>query len=57
MKFAIRVLVLSSIVAATVVGNSMPRTTTVASLHPTANPGPVPTCNPYTQTCQNLRSK
>jgi hypothetical protein len=58
MKVAVRVIALTFVVVAAVAGNSLPRKANLASMHPSATmPGPVPTCNPFTQNCQNLRSK
>lgn len=57
MKIAIRVIALSFVVAAAVAGNSLPSKTSLATIRPSAMPGPVPICNPFTQSCQNIRSK
>ena len=57
MKLAIRVIALTFVVAAAVAGNSLPSKSKTASIHSSAMPGPVPTCNPFTQNCQNIRSK
>lgn len=57
MKVAIRVIALTFVVAAAVAGNTLPSKTTFASMHSSAMPGPVPTCNPFTQNCQNIRTK
>jgi uncharacterized membrane protein len=55
MKFAIRVTALTLVVAAAVAGNSLPKNTTVAVMHKATVPGPVPLCNPFTQSCPNIR--
>jgi hypothetical protein len=55
MKLALRVAAFTLVVAAAVAGNSIPKNPTVASMHKGTVPGPVPLCNPFTQTCQNIR--
>jgi hypothetical protein len=55
MKLAIRVSALACIVAAAVASNSLPRNHAIAAVH--AMTGPAPTCNPFTQTCPNIRTK
>ena len=55
MKLGLRVAAFTLVVAAAVAGNSVPKNTTVASMHRGTIPGPVPLCNPFTQTCQNIR--
>jgi hypothetical protein len=33
----------------------MPKSTTIASIHGTTMPGPVPACNPFSQKCPDMR--
>jgi len=53
MKVVIRVTVFASIIAAAVVGNSLPKNGHLKTAF--APTGPMPTCNPFTQTCPNIR--
>jgi hypothetical protein len=55
MKIAIRILALCLVAAAAVVGNSLPKNTTVAVIHQGTVPGPTPYCNPFTEKCPNMR--
>ncbi len=55
MKFALRLAALSAVVFAAVSGNPMSHANVSAAIHRSSVPGPVPTCNPFTQTCKNLR--
>jgi hypothetical protein len=55
MKLALRVAAFTLVVAAAVAGNSIPKNPTVASMHKASVPGPVPLCNPFTQSCPSLR--
>ena len=55
MKFAVRVAALTLVVAAAVAGNSLPKNTDIAVMHKASVPGPLPLCNPFTQTCPNIR--
>jgi hypothetical protein len=55
MKFAVRVAALALIIVAALAGNSSSKTTAVASMHQGTVPGPMPTCNPFTQNCGKLR--
>jgi hypothetical protein len=55
MKLALRVAAFTLVVVTAVAGNSIPKNPTVASMHKGTIPGPVPLCNPFTQTCQNIR--
>jgi hypothetical protein len=55
MKIALRVVAVALFVAAAVAGNSMSRNTYVAALHKSSAPGPVPMCNPFTQSCPPIR--
>jgi hypothetical protein len=53
MKVVIRVTVFASIIAAAVVGNSLPKNANIKTAF--APTGPMPTCNPFTQACPNIR--
>jgi len=53
MKLAIRVATLAFIVVAAVAGNSLPRNANVKTAF--APTGPMPMCNPFTQSCPNVR--
>jgi hypothetical protein len=55
MKLSIRVIAFTLVVAAAVAGNSLPKNSTVAAIHQDSVPGPLPLCNPFTQTCPNIR--
>jgi|HubBroStandDraft_5_1064220.scaffolds.fasta_scaffold1848062_1 hypothetical protein len=55
MKLSIRVIAFTFVVAAAIVGNSLPKNATLAAMHRATVPGPVPTCNPFTQPCPNIR--
>jgi hypothetical protein len=56
MKQFIRIFALAFVFAAAFVANSPTRNTTVASnVHSFLPPGPVPTCNPFTQVCPVIR--
>ena len=55
MKFALRVAAFTLVVVAAVAGNSIPKNPTIASIHKASVPGPVPLCNPFTQSCPVLR--
>jgi hypothetical protein len=57
MKIAFRVIAATSVLAAAVVGNSLPKGNALVAMHRATVPGPVPTCNPLTQACPNLREK
>jgi len=57
MKVAIRVIAFTFVVAAAVAGNSLPKNNVVAIPHQASVPGPIPLCNPMTQSCQNVRDK
>ena len=55
MKLALRIFALGLIVAAGVVGNTLPRPQTLSAIHQASVPGPTPTCNPFVQKCGNIR--
>lgn len=55
MKLVIRIFVLGVIVAAAVVGNTLPKPQAVGAIHQSSVPGPTPTCNPFVQKCGNIR--
>jgi hypothetical protein len=61
MKTALRVIALSAIVPTLLATNYLPKNKsvvagkTVAVLQPATLPGPIPTCNPLTQSCSNIR--
>jgi hypothetical protein len=55
MKLALRVIAFTFVVAAAIGGNLLPRHTALAAVHQASVPGPLPTCNPFTQTCPNTR--
>ncbi len=63
MKTTLRVIALSSIAPALLVGSFMSKSKpaamdkTVAVLHRSSVPGPVPACNPFTQKCPNIRER
>jgi len=55
MKLAIRIFALSVVAAAAIAGYSTPRNSSVSGTHQVASVTPMPTCNPYTQTCPPIR--
>jgi hypothetical protein len=55
MKLSIRVAAFTLVVATAVAGNSLPKHSTLAPIYRDSVPGPVPLCNPFTQTCPNIR--
>ncbi len=55
MKLAVRISALSLVIAAAAFGNSFSKNPTVAAVHQGSLPGPIPTCNPFTEKCGNLR--
>jgi hypothetical protein len=55
MKIALRFAVFTLVVAAAVVGNSMPKSPSTTPVHQASVPGPLPTCNPFTQKCPTIR--
>jgi len=55
MKLVIRVSALTLVFAAAIVGNSLPKISTVAAIHQGTVPGPSPYCNPYIEKCSNIR--
>ncbi|HEY9127597.1 MAG TPA: hypothetical protein VIM62_10755 [Acidobacteriaceae bacterium] len=57
MKIAIRVIALTAVFAAFVAGSSMPKNSAMASMQRSDMPGPIPLCNPLTQSCPNIRGK
>lgn len=57
MKATVRVIAITFVVAAAIAGNSLPKNSTVAVAHHALVPGPIPTCNPLTQSCGNVRDK
>lgn len=57
MKLAIRVSVVTLVLAAAVAGNSMSKNSTLAAVHQSSVPGPTPYCNPFTEKCPNMRAQ
>jgi len=55
MKLAVRILAVTVVVAGAIAGNSMQRNTLVASAGHSVVAGRMPTCNPFTQKCANIR--
>jgi hypothetical protein len=58
MKLIIRISALTIVLAAAFAENSAPKTATVAAMTPSSVPGgggPMPTCNPFKQTCPPIR--
>lgn len=61
MKTALRVITLSAMVPTLLATNYLPKNKSVvadkavAVLQPSTFPGPIPTCNPLTQSCPNIR--
>ncbi len=56
MKIMIRSLALLLVISAALVGNSLPSAVSAAAITSSNVPGPMPTCNPFTQKCPVIRS-
>jgi hypothetical protein len=58
MKLIIRIFALTLVLAAAFAENSASKTATIATITPSSVPGgggPMPTCNPFKQSCPPIR--
>ncbi len=55
MKLPLRISVLTLVIAAGFVANSLPASPAANAIHQSSVPGPTPYCNPFTKKCPPIR--